>query len=282
MSLPNLVDSHAHIVDPARFPYFAGKGYKPRPDETGDADSFFGVLKANGISHGLLVQPSCYGFDNSAMIDTITRAGGRLRGIAVVAPTISGEEMLVMKESGIVGVRLNLGSFDPDFLDGPEAAPFMRRITEIGWFLEVYAVGPTWAKVAPTLIDSGARLIIDHFGHPDLDAGLAQPGLEAVLMLARETDAAVKLSAAFRVSGRPFPHDDIDPFVASVVEAFGVTRCIWGSDWPFLNTWQRVTYEQQLSMLGRYLPAQSDRDQVLHHNPFRLFGFSACDAEAEV
>ncbi len=82
----------------------------------------------------------------------------------------------------------------------------------------------------------------------------------------------VKLSGAFRVSQQAYPHSDVDPYAAQLLEAFGVERCIWGSDWPFINTPPRVRYDEQLACLDRWV-SREDRDTILNRNPARLFGF---------
>jgi len=267
------VDCHAHIIVPQRFPYADGPGYKPRPDETGEYDAFRRVLTTHGISHALLVQPSCYGYDNACMLDAMARSGGRFKGIAMVAPEISQGEMQTLKEQGVVGIRLNLMRTDPEALSRPGAARFLARVKALGWFVQVYATGDVWAGVGESLRQSGARVVVDHFGDPDLSRGLDQPGFQTILKLGREADAAVKLSAAFRPSARAFPHEDVEPFVAAVIDAYGLNRCVWGSDWPFINTAQRVEYGGLLDLLTRWLPNSGDRDRVLWQNPARLFGF---------
>ena len=70
-------------------PFRPGVGYTPRPDETGTREALASLLDAHGVAHALLVQPSGYGFDNSAMLDAMAAAPGRYKAIAV----ISGEEL---------------------------------------------------------------------------------------------------------------------------------------------------------------------------------------------
>jgi predicted TIM-barrel fold metal-dependent hydrolase len=267
------IDCHAHVITPGRFRYADGPGYKPRPDETGDFDAFQRVLASHGVSHALLVQPSCYAYDNACMLDAMARSGGRFKGIAVIEPEATDEKMQALKEQGVVGIRMNLMRTDPEALSRPGAARFLARVTALGWFVQVYATGDAWARVGRTLRQSGARVVVDHFGDPDLSRGLDQPGFQTVLMLGREADAAVKLSAAFRPSMRAYPHEDVEPFVAAVIDAYGLDRCVWGSDWPFINTTQRVEYGGLLGLLTRWLPNPSDRERVLWQNPVRLFGF---------
>jgi predicted TIM-barrel fold metal-dependent hydrolase len=274
MTNPSRVDCHAHIIAPHAFPYTDGPGYKPRPDETGDRERFLDTLDAHTVSHALLVQPSCYGYDNACMLDAMVRSQGRFKGIAVVAPEASVKEWVRLKEQGVVGVRLNLMRTDAEALTRPDSRRFLARVKDLGWFLQIYATGPRWCGIQDILLHSGVRVVIDHFGEPDPAHGIDQSGFQAVLALGRETDAIVKLSAPFRTSAQSFPHADVDPFVAAIVDVFGVDRCVWGSDWPFINTTQQVEYGNLLTLLTHWLPNPADRERVLWQNPARCFGFT--------
>ena len=269
------VDSHAHIIDPARFPYDDGPGYRPAAHETGDTAAYAVTLAGAGISHALLVQPSCYGFDNRAMLDAIARSDGRFRGIAVVSPDATEDELVLLRAGGVDGVRLNLQSYDPDFFTRAQAHDFLARIRAESMFVQVNALGAAWPGILPALLESGAHVIVDHLGQPDLDAGVSQPGFEAVLRLAREGDAVVKLSGGPRLSRRGLPYADMRPFVERAAEVFGIERCLWGSDWPFLGVAARPRYVDVLQALETWLPDAADRTRVLWDNPARLFGFAA-------
>jgi len=268
------VDCHAHIIAPDRFPYADGPGYKPRPAETGDFAAFDQVLATYGVSHAVLVQPSCYGSDNACMLDAMGRSRGRFKGIAVVEPEASEKHLLSLKERGIIGVRLHLVRSCPDALSRPGAGDFLLRIKSLGWFVEVYATRQMWVDIIDPLQKSGVTVLVAHLGEPDAQAGLDQPGFQAVLRLGRETEAVIKLSAPFRVSSQPFPYQDLEPFVAALIDAFGPDRCVWGSDWPFLNVPHRVEYRTLLTVLNRWMPNPDDRDRIMWHSPARLFGFT--------
>ena len=267
-------DCHAHIIAPQQYPYADGPGYKPRPDEAGDGDAFSRILAAHGITHALLVQPSCYGYANACMLNAMARSGGRFKGIAVVVPEVTDAEMRSLKDQGIVGVRLNLMRTDRTALSRAGAERFLARLKALDWFVQVYATGDVWAEVGHALRQSGIRVLIDHLGDPDPSRGLDQPGFQSVLRLGRETDAVVKLSAPYRPSLRPFPHEDVTQFVGAIVDAFGLDRCVWGSDWPFINTAQQVEYGSLLRLLARWIPDPADVERVLWRNPARRFGFA--------
>jgi predicted TIM-barrel fold metal-dependent hydrolase len=208
------------------------------------------------------------------MLDAVARSQGRHKGIAVVGLDAPEAELLALKRQGVVGVRLHLVRSCPDALSRAEALALLARIKALDWFVEVYAVRQMWADIAEPLQESGVKLLIAHLGEPDVRLGVGQPGFQALLRLGRETDAVVKLSAPFRASGVAFPYGDLDPYAAALVDAFGIERCVWGSDWPFLDVSKRVEYGDLLRLMAYWLPNPADRERVLWHNPARLFGFT--------
>jgi len=274
MRLRPRADCHAHVIAADRFPYADGPGYRPHPSETGEFTAFDHLLAGQGFRHAVLVQPSCYGNDNTCLLDALRRSQGRFKGIAVVDPEATDGHLDSLRWKGIVGVRLHLVRSCPGFFARPDAADFLSRVSSLGWFVEVYATRQMWIDVAPPLQRSGTRVLIAHLGEPDVHDGVDQPGFQAVLRLGRETDAVVKLSVPSRVSADPPVYRDLDPFAAALVDAFGTDRCVWGSDWPFLDVRRQPRYEDLLATLARWVPDPGDRDRVLWENPARLFGFT--------
>jgi predicted TIM-barrel fold metal-dependent hydrolase len=268
-----IVDCHAHIIDPRRFPFTGTKGYHPRSDETGTREAFCAVLDEHGVSNGVLVQLSGYGTDNSANLDAMKSYPGRFKTIAVVDPDADDRTLESLADAGVVGVRFNLPSFDPDALTRPGAARLLQRMKALGWFAQIYADDVQWPAAATVLRASGVRILVDHFGVRDIAVGTGHPGFQAVLALGREGIATVKFSSPFRVSRMINGFDDLDPYVDELLKAFTVSSCLWGSDWPFINVARRPTYSDVLAPLSRWLPDPADRARVLVHNPCRLFGF---------
>ena len=268
-----IVDCHAHIIDPERFPLSGNKGYQPRSDERGTREVFCAVLDEHGVSNAVLVQLSGYGTDNSANLDAMRSHPGRFKAIAVVDPDATDRSLENLAEGGVVGVRFNLPSYDPDALMRPGALGLLQRFKTLGWFAQVYADDEQWPDAAAVLRASGVKVLVDHLGVRDISVGTGHPGFQAVLALGREGIATVKLSSLFRVSRMLTGFDDLDPFVDELLKAFGVKGCIWGSDWPFINVPRRPVYADLLTPLSRWLPDPGDRARVLAHNPRRLFGF---------
>jgi predicted TIM-barrel fold metal-dependent hydrolase len=274
MTAQGIADCHLHVIDPDRFPFLPGVGYTPRPDETATRDALGAVLDAYGVTYALLVQPSCYGFDNSAMLDAIGAAApGRFKAIAVISGRESEGELQALAERGVVGVRFNLVNYDRGALLGAEAFRLLERLKGLGWFAQIYADDAAWCDIAPVLRRAGVQILIDHLGIQSLAAGPGAPGFQAVLDFGRSRTAVVKLSAAFRIASRPDRYAELDEHVEALLAAFGTERCVWGSDWPFLATGGGIRYEDCLAALDHWLPDVADRDRVLRRNPARLFGF---------
>jgi predicted TIM-barrel fold metal-dependent hydrolase len=268
----NIIDSHAHVIDFDRFPLVPdGRGYKPKPHEAGPREAYTAVLDAHQASGALLVQPSGYGFDNSCMLDAIAAYPGRFRGIAVVDPAIADRDLEALGARGVVGVRFNLLTYDPEGLAASEAFRLLERLRERGWLAQVYADDSQWPAAADTLRRSGVQAIVDHFGVKAVEGGLAQPGFQAVLALGRTGRAAVKLSAPFRITG---DHAALKPFTDALIAAFGQENCVWGSDWPFIGLDRKIRYDAALATLSEIVPDAAVRQAILCQNPRRLFGFA--------
>ena len=266
------VDCHNHVLDPARFPYAADVAYRPAGQEIGTRDQHAAVMAAIGARHALLVGPnSGYGSDNRCLLDALARSGGRFKGVAVVADDTGRDELLRLKAAGVVGVAFNATVHGVRCLDG--AAPLMRHLAELELFVQLQVEGDQMAALAPKLLASGARLLIDHCGRPVPAAGLSQPGFQAVLGLARSGRAAVKLSGFQKFSAGPLPYADARPYFDALVDAFTLHACLWGSDWPFLKAAERLDVGPLLHLVNDWLPDPADRRRLFWDTPRRLLGF---------
>jgi predicted TIM-barrel fold metal-dependent hydrolase len=271
-----IVDCHAHIIDPARFPYENGPGYKPTADEVGTAEAYVAALDQSNIRFAVLVQPSCYGYNNSAVLDTMRRYPGRFKSIGMVPAAISDKELIALVAAGIIGIRFNLVSYDPDVFHRKETTGLLKRAKEIDWFVEVVADDAQWYHAADILNDSGVKILVDHFGMHAIASDVHQPGFKAVLELGhRNPNALVKLTTPFSLGLARPQHHLVQPFVQLLIEAFGAERCIWGSDWPFLAVEDPPNLPQAVAYLDQWVNDSKDRKKMLWENPLRLFAFEA-------
>lgn len=267
------VDCHCHVLDPEGFPYAPDVSYRPAGQETGSASYFEQVLDAYGVQHALLVGPnSGYGSDNRCLLSAIAGSRGRFKGIAVLPSDAPDAWLQELKAQGIVGVAFNYSLHGLDYYR--TAAPLMERLAALGLFVQVQVEAAQLQTLAPQLLASGAQLLVDHCGRPDLASGIGGAGFTALLRLADSQRATVKLSGFAKFSAQGFPFPDTRPFACALLEAFGADHCIWASDWPFLKAPYRLDYGPLLQLFAQMVPDAVDQQKILWTTPKRLFGFS--------
>jgi predicted TIM-barrel fold metal-dependent hydrolase len=273
MSTVSAADCHAHVFCGPDFPFSPDTVYKPDASQAGTPAKFRAVLDAHGLTHGLLVGAGPYGPDNRCMVEAIADSSGRFKGIALVTPAITDLDLAALSAQGVVGIRINLFNHGIKPLVEPGAARLLARVKELDWFVQIHCQKDELAEAAPVLVKAGVRVMVDHFGRPDVRRGISQLGFQALLEFGRSGKAVIKLSGPFRCSVEGYPYRDVDPFIAAAIEAFTLNNCVWGSDWPFVRMDERMDYGPGLSCLNRWLPEERDRRKVLWDNPKRLFGF---------
>jgi predicted TIM-barrel fold metal-dependent hydrolase len=266
------VDTHAHVFT-RDLPLSAARRYAPGYDAPPDA--YLAMLERNGMSHGVLVQPSFLGVDNAYLIAAIGMAPGRLRGIAVVEPDTPLADLRHLKDAGVVGIRLNLiGQDDPDFA----AAVWQRHLGHLAaldWQIEVQAEAHRLPALLRALLPIGVPIVVDHFGRPDPTLGFADPGFRHLLDTAHVGRIWVKLSGAYRNFRGPDAERLATEAAGLLRQAFGPQRLVWGSDWPHTQFESQVDPQATRRALDTWLPDPADRRIVLGETPARLFGFRA-------
>jgi predicted TIM-barrel fold metal-dependent hydrolase len=274
------VDSHVHVIDAERFPPPDGPGSKPRPGERATAGELSGILARHGVDHAVVVQLSGYGTDNRCVLDAVAQSNGRWHGIVSLAPDTSDRELDRLMSDGVVGIRFNVANLGTGAV--LDHARLLAAIGERGWVAQVQCPAETLPAVGAVLEQATGPVVFDHLGLPDVAQGPDGPGFRWLLSFARKhPGACIKLSGAFRVSRRPFPHADLDLFVEALLEAFPPDRRIWGSDWPFVACDAAPSYAQTQALLRRWLPDEGDRHRALVEAPARLFGFRTAHAPAQ-
>ncbi len=267
------VDTHCHILDPARFPYAPGVRYEPAGQELGTLTQYLQVMDAYGIRHALLVGPnSGYGLDNRCMLDALQYGGDRFRGVAVVRNEISREELLQLRAAGVVGLAFNATVLGVDHYLG--ARGLLRHCADLDLFVSMQVEHDLLVALRPLLENSGVRLVFDHCGRPQPGAGVQQPGFQALLALAKTGRAAVKLSGYQKFSLQDPPYADAQDFVRALLDAFTPDACMWASDWPFLRSAARLDVGPLLRQFERIVPAAQDRRKILWDTPRRWLGWA--------
>lgn len=265
-------DAHCHVFGPAeRFPYAPDRSYTP-------PDAPFETLAALhdhlGLSRGVIVQASCHGTDNAAMIDGIQRGNGRYRGVAIVDATVTDEELAELNAKGVRGVRFN---FVAHLGGAPDLDVFervLRRIEALGWHVVLHLDAQDIVKYADLIGQIRVPFVIDHMGRVRAEAGLDQEPFRQLLELMRNPLAWVKVCGSERVSAGRRPFDDAIPFARALIDA-APDRVLWGTDWPHPNISKDMPNDGELvNLLFCICDDPQKLRKLLVENPERLYDFS--------
>lgn len=230
---PGAVDAHCHVFGPQlRFPFSAKAKYLP---EDATPEMLFTLRTQLGFSRSVIVQASCHGADNRALIDAIAQSDGTARGVAVVDPDVSDAQLQSLDAAGVRGVRFNFLKRLVDDAPKDKFLEIAKRIAPLGWHVVVYFEANLLQELLPFLEAIPTIIVVDHMGRPDVSAGPHGPDMIAFHNLL-ETHANIwtKVSCAERLSAQGPPYDDFVAAVRPLVEAFE-DRILWGTDWPHPN-----------------------------------------------
>lgn len=267
-AVPMRVDSHAHCFVRG-LPLAEGRRYAPTYDAP--VADYLAMLDACGLSHGVLVQPSFLGTDNSYLVSALRAAPKRLAGIAMLAPDTPAEEIARLSAEGVMGVRLNLiGKDDPDLTSDPWRA-HLHLLALAGWQVEVQCEARRLPGLLPQLVGAGVTVVVDHFGRPDAAMRLRDPGFQFLLTAGAQWPVWVKLSGAYRLGG-----DGATlacQAAAELMQSFGPGRLVWGSDWPHTQFETVADVPSALSGLAEWVQDETARAQILGNAAALLFGF---------
>ncbi|WP_445493065.1 amidohydrolase family protein [Rhodopseudomonas sp. RCAM05734] len=262
-----MIDTHSHVFHRG-LKLADARRYAPAYDAP--LDLYLRQLDDNGITNGVLVQPSFLGTDNSYLVDCLTAAKGRLRGIAVVDPEASTNDLKLLNESGVVGLRLNLvGKPLPD-LETPLWRGLLDKAHKLQWQVEVQRAAADLPALVSQLLNSGVDVVIDHYGLPDSQSGISDPGFVALTKLGATRRLWVKISAPYRTGA---DGERIARAAYPVLrDALGRDRLLWGSDWPHTQFEGSQNYGKTLAFFTDMVGNAEDRAAILQ-NPRGLFRF---------
>lgn len=264
------VDAHCHVFGPADvFPYAPERKYTPcdAPKE-----KLFALRDFLGFERNVIVQASCHGRDNSALVDALRGAGDRARGVAVVRPDIGDDELAEMAAAGVRAVRFN---FLKRLVDATPRDVYERiagKVARLGWHIVVYFEAPDLESLTPFLTSLPTTLVVDHMGRPDVAKGIDHPDFARFRQLLTDhPNIWTKVSCPERLSAGGPPYDDVVPFARTLVEQFP-DRVLWGTDWPHPNMTTHVPDDGELvDVIPRIATTPALQRKLLVENPNRLY-----------
>lgn len=264
------VDAHCHVFGPSnKFPYSPIRKYTPFD---APAAKLFSLRDHLGFDKNVLVQASCHGKNNDAMVDCLMRSNGKARGVAIVDPDISDQELERLDRVGVRGVRFNFLKRLVDPTPKSEYLKIAKRVAKMGWHVVVYFEAEDLEDIAPFLEQIPTIVVIDHMGRPDVSLGAAHQQFKRfVKLMADNPNFWVKVSCPERLTIAGPPYDDVVPFAKTLVQRFP-DRVLWGTDWPHPNM---KTHTPDDGLLVDRIPniatTPLQQFKLLVQNPMRLY-----------
>jgi len=263
-------DTHAHVVatDAIAYPQVPERSYTPPP---APESAYLAMLKQTGMSRGVLVQISVYGTDNRYMLEVLRRHPDQLRGIGVVAPTVTDAELEAMHAAGVRGLRINVLFGGGIGFDAMET--LAHRIADFGWHMQFLMDARQLPELMPRMRKLPVPGVVDHMGHMPVAEGIHSAGFQALQHLVRDHGWWVKLSGAYRISERFDDFSDVVPWAQALIDT-APDRMLWGSDWPHVHLTRMVNTGRLRNQLALWAPDADVRHRILVSNPERLYGFA--------
>ncbi len=275
---PGAVDAHCHVFGPgAEFPYAPERKYTPC-----DASKrqLYALRDHLGFARNVVVQATCHGADNRAMVDALLHSGGRARGVATVRRSVTDPELESLHASGVRGVRFNFLKRLVDFTPREELLEIAARIAPLGWHVVVYFEAADLAELWDFFTALPTTVVVDHMGRPDVTQPVQGPQFQRFVRLMREhPNVWCKVSCPERLSvagppaldGEREAYRDVVPFARHLVETFP-DRVLWGSDWPHPNLKNHMPDD---GLLVDFIPhialSAGAQRRLLVDNPMRLY-----------
>lgn len=272
------VDAHCHVFGPGeQFPFAPERKYTPCD---ASKDQLFALRDHLGFARNVVVQATCHGADNSAMVDALQHSNGMARGIATVKRSISDAELQSLDAAGVRGVRFNFVKRLVDFTPKEELMEIAQRIAPLGWHIVIYFEAVDLPELWDFFTALPTTVVVDHMGRPDVSKPVDGEEFQRFVRLMDEHENIwSKVSCPERLSvsgpkaldGEQQAYQDVVPFARFLVERFP-DRVLWGTDWPHPNLKDHMPDDGLLvDFIPHIAPTAELQHKLLVDNPMRLY-----------
>ena len=265
------VDSHCHVFGPADiFPYAPERKYTPCD---ASREKLWFLRDHLGFERNVIVQATCHGADNRALVDALVASRGLARGVATVKADVSDDELARLHTAGVRGVRFNFVKRLVDVLPVDTLTGVAERIRKLGWHIVIYFEAQELPEFYDLFTSLRATVVVDHMGRPDVSKPVDGAEFELFVKLMSENNnfwSKVSCPDRLSMSGPP-NYNDVVPFARRIIETFP-DRVLWGTDWPHPNLKSHMPDDGALvNMIPRIALTQELQRKLLIDNPMRLY-----------
>jgi 2-pyrone-4,6-dicarboxylate lactonase len=275
---PGSVDAHCHVFGPgAEFPFAPERKYTPCD---ASRQQLMALHQHLGFERSVIVQATCHGADNRALVNALMHSNGTARGVATVKRSITDHELQTLHEAGVRGVRFNFVKRLVDFTPRDELLEIASRIQALGWHVVVYFEAVDLPELWDFFTALPTTVVVDHMGRPDVSLPVNGPQFELFVRLMQQhphiwskvsCPERLSLNGPPAVNGERAAYRDVVPFARRIVEAFP-RRVLWGSDWPHPNLKDHMPDDGLLvDFIPHIAATPALQQQLLVDNPMRLY-----------
>lgn len=270
------VDAHCHVFGPGDiFPFAEQRKYTPCD---ASAKQLFALRDHLGFSRNVVVQATCHGTDNRAMVHALKASNGMARGVATVDPDISESGLDELHAEGVRGARFNFVKRLVDVLPFDGSMKLAERLKKRDWHIVIYFEAQDLNEYFDFFSSLPTTVVVDHMGRPDVSQDAQGPDFNLfVKLLEDNANIWSKVSCPDRLSliGEP-SYRDVVPFARRIVEAFP-DRVLWGTDWPHPNMKTHMPDDGELVNFIPEIAVTNELQQaLLIDNPMRLYWPEEC------
>jgi predicted TIM-barrel fold metal-dependent hydrolase len=250
------------------------------PEVTGE--DMVAAMDAVGVDGAVLVSPfTMYRYDASYALQVHQRHTGRFALVKPVDPADPAVADVIadwQRTPGAVAVRMLLVRSG---LPSDPADPGLNRVlaaaARLSLPVNLHIAGRIDQGIELIRRNPDTQIIVDHLGlvQPHEPPVPAEPWAELpkVLTLAAQANVAMKITGACTLSREPYPYDDIWDPVCRMIDAFGIDRCLWGTDWT--RAVSLLSFKQGVDAFratGRI--SDTDKAKLMGANTARLYGWA--------
>lgn len=275
---PGSVDAHCHVLGPGdQFPYAPERKYTPCD---ASKQQLFALRDHLGFDKNVIVQATCHGSDNRALVDALRASNDKARGVVTVNRNVTDAELRDMHAVGVRGTRFNFVKRLADFTPREVLLEIANRIAPLGWHVVVYFEAVDLPELYDFFTTLPTTVVVDHMGRPDVRQPVDGPEFELFVKLMRERfNVWSKVSCPERLSvtgpkalqGEQNAYQDVVPFARRLVQEFP-DRVLWGTDWPHPNLKDHMPDDGLLvDFIPHIAPTAELQRKLLVDNPNRLY-----------
>lgn len=163
----------------------------------------------------------------------------------------------------IKGFRHVLQSEEPEFMLQPQFLQGIKALKEFGFTFDILIFPNRLANATQLVkLNPDQPFVIDHLAKPYINKGLLDQWKHDIRGIATFKNVYCKLSGMVTEADydnwRP---SDLTPYIDVVVEAFGTSRIMFGSDWPVCLV--AASYKQVLNVMQEYFSPFSQTEKEL-------------------